>query len=76
MLVETDKDEGYRVAERIRTDFESKDLQVGDGKITRATLSIGLAVHDGHPDFQRLIDAADHALYHAKSGGRNQTKAA
>ncbi|WP_395517737.1 GGDEF domain-containing protein [Pseudorhizobium flavum] len=76
VLVETDRDEGYRVAERIRTSFESKDLQVGDGKTTRATLSIGLAVHDGHPDFQRLIDAADHALYDAKSGGRNQTKAA
>src|SRR5262249_24253931 len=75
-LVETDLDKGYAIAERIRTAFESADLQVADGQTIRATLSIGIAAHQGHPDFQQLIDAADKAMYEAKSGGRNMTRAA
>ena len=36
------------------------------------TVSVGVAVYDGHPDFQHLINRADQAMYEAKQGGRNQ----
>jgi diguanylate cyclase len=35
------------------------------------TVSIGCALYDGHPDYQRFLDAADAALYAAKNNGRN-----
>ncbi|MCK9511935.1 MAG: diguanylate cyclase [Pigmentiphaga sp.] len=38
----------------------------------RVTASIGVAVYDGHPDPQRLIQLADKRLYQAKRAGRNQ----
>ena len=36
------------------------------------TLRIGLAGSDGHPDYPRLLDRADKALYAAKPAGRNR----
>jgi diguanylate cyclase len=30
-------------------------------------------VHDGHPDYQRLLRRADQALYQAKRDGRNRS---
>ena len=38
----------------------------------RVTASIGVAMYDGHPDPQRLIQLADKRLYQAKRAGRNQ----
>lgn len=31
-----------------------------------------MAVHDGHPDYERLLKRADEALYQAKHEGRNR----
>ncbi|WP_440410579.1 diguanylate cyclase [Neorhizobium petrolearium] len=75
-LVETDHDKAFEVAERVRAGFMNTDLNVADGTSIRGTISIGVATHRGHPDFQHLIDAADKALYLAKNGGRNQVIAA
>jgi len=36
------------------------------------TLSIGLAMFNGHPDYQYLLRRADEALYQAKQNGRNR----
>jgi len=36
------------------------------------TCSIGIAVYEGHPDFNRLLKQADAALYEAKTTGRNR----
>ncbi|PWL18395.1 hypothetical protein DKP76_04660 [Falsochrobactrum shanghaiense] len=72
ILVETNESDGYGIAERIRADFEAREFRVADGTSIRVTISIGIACHDGHPDFQRLIDSADGALYNAKSAGRNR----
>jgi PleD family two-component response regulator len=36
------------------------------------TISAGIAVADAHSTAQSLLQAADHALYLAKKGGRDQ----
>jgi diguanylate cyclase len=35
------------------------------------TASIGVALHDGHPDYSRIISRTDEALYQAKASDRN-----
>lgn len=38
------------------------------------TASIGVAVYDGHPDYEHLLKRADVAMYMAKQSGRNQVQ--
>lgn len=59
-------------AEQIRRAVESAPVPVGDGRTVPVTVSIGAVLHDGHPDYQRIIKAADSALYAAKEAGRNR----
>ena len=35
-------------------------------------MSIGVAIHKGHPDCAQLLDRADGALYEAKRQGRDR----
>jgi diguanylate cyclase len=43
---------------------------------TRMTASIGVAVFDGHPDYQRLVDKAAAALDQAKKAGGDRCQVA
>ena len=43
------------------------------GARTAVTVSIGVGVYDGHPDYNRIIARADSALYAAKDRGRNRS---
>ena len=56
------------VAERIRT--QVADLWVGQERA--ATISIGVAVLDGHRDAEDLLEQADKAMYAAKQAGRDR----
>lgn len=76
LLAEVDRDTALGVAEKIRERVAGEPLRITGGRHIRATVSIGLAVHDGHPDYTRVIAAADRALYRAKSGGRNRVECA
>ena len=59
----------YRILETVRAPVE-----LGDTVIT-ATVSIGIALYPDHAkDLSTLICQADTAMYHAKSGGRNQLR--
>jgi diguanylate cyclase (GGDEF)-like protein len=78
MLLETTKDQGREIAERLRgmidwCKFPKEDTQP-DGKVT---VSIGVS---GFPDDGNnadvLLKAADDALYQAKREGRNRVKTA
>ena len=60
------------MAEKIRTRIASEALIIAGGPQLRLTVSIGAAMHDGHPDYQRLVNRADDAMYRAKQGGRNR----
>jgi diguanylate cyclase (GGDEF)-like protein len=60
------------VAERIRKVF-AQQAEVIEGQNVGATVSIGLAVHDGYAiAFTELLWKADRALYRAKEAGRNR----
>jgi len=72
VINEVNVGQALAVAEKIRARIEAADIGLGDGQSLRVTLSAGVAMHDGHPDFKRLITRADDALYLAKQGGRNR----
>ena len=66
---------GARVlAERLRKTVEGAMIDAEDGAPIRITISVGIAIYPAvdakEPD--ELIDAADKALYRAKSAGRNR----
>ena len=60
-----------RTAEKIRSAIEMTSFTVDKNAHLNITISIGAALHDGHPDFMRTINAADGALFKAKNNGRN-----
>lgn len=69
---EVDEAQAMAVAEKIRTRVEQADIPLSDDRSLRITVSIGLAMHDGHPDYRHLVNRADEAVYMAKRAGRNQ----
>lgn len=71
VLAEVDGLQAQEVAEKIRRRVEAAEIPLATANTIKVTLSIGIAEFDGHPDYQRMIDRADKALYAAKSGGRN-----
>jgi len=72
VMTEIDAHQLELIAEKIRQRVESADILLSNEKSINVTLSIGMAMSDGHPDYQRLIERADKALYVAKNAGRNQ----
>lgn len=72
LLVEMDPQHAQRVAEKIRKRIASETLMIAGGEQLKVTVSIGAAMHDGHPDYQRLVNRADDAMYRAKQSGRNR----
>lgn len=64
-----------RVGEKIRRVVESTTFKIDQTPNLGVTISIGAALHDGHPDFLRVIKATDEALYEAKKTGRNRVVA-
>ena len=72
MLVETDGAQALRVAERLRQRMQARGIALPDGRSAQVTVSIGVAVFQGHPDYSHLVAAADAALYRAKRLGRNR----
>jgi len=72
LLVDVDEKSALRTAEKLRTAVSREDLKLPHSQSVRVTLSIGLAMFNGHPDYQYLLRRADEALYQAKQGGRNR----
>ena len=59
--------------ERLRTGICARPLEVRD-KTVEVTASFGVAGNEGHSTPEEMIQAADQALYRAKSAGRNCVK--
>jgi len=71
----TDLQGAQVVCNRLLTAFRETQHKISDEKATVVTISIGLAVQceaTGFSDTEAFIQAADKALYAAKSGGRNR----
>lgn len=73
-MPETDLEATLLVAQRARKTVESTDISIGQDKILHITASFGVTVFspkDGDT-LDSAIIRADHALYYAKTNGRNQ----
>ncbi|MCL6230408.1 diguanylate cyclase [Acinetobacter amyesii] len=72
LLVDTNVNRAMKVAENIRQYIENGVIRTVQGQQFSLTVSVGCVQYNGHPDYQRLLDAADMALYAAKNTGRNR----
>jgi diguanylate cyclase (GGDEF)-like protein len=73
LLVDTDHNAAVHVAERIRRIVEQTVFEVGSEARLNLTVSIGVATCPDHATTREaLLDAADKAMYRAKSDGRNR----
>ncbi|MBC8188224.1 MAG: GGDEF domain-containing protein, partial [Proteobacteria bacterium] len=77
LLVDTEHGVAMRIAERIRKRVEAHLFEAGHEGVLRLTISIGVATCPLHgEDRETLLDAADKAMYRAKSEGRNRVSSA
>jgi diguanylate cyclase (GGDEF)-like protein len=77
VLTETRLDGACLVAERLRRRVAAEQFPVTSSDMFHVTCSIGLAQYrDDMKDLGTLLDLADHALYQAKSAGRDCVVAA
>ena len=72
LQVDNNLENARATAEQIRKRVEATTIHTNDGRSFNFTVSIGVVQYNGHPDYQRFLDAADSALYRAKNGGRNK----
>lgn len=73
LLADTPHETGQQVAERIRTAVARNNFEAQAGSTLQITVSIGVASFPDHAGAaEALLDAADKAMYRAKSLGRNQ----
>lgn len=76
LLVEAGAGTALPVADGLRARIAGMHLRTTGLAGTSVTVSIGVALFDGHPDYQRLIDRAEQALRQAKQDGRNRCQLA
>ncbi|MDX1634336.1 MAG: diguanylate cyclase [Marinobacter sp.] len=73
LLPEMEEEEARETAERLRALVADKPLALDREQTLALTISIGVAVYPEHGRSRdELCDAADRAMYQAKSAGRNQ----
>jgi diguanylate cyclase (GGDEF)-like protein len=74
ILPETSPEDAFGIAEELRELVMRRPLSVATGVLVDATVSIGVAGgHSSELQVDRLVDAADAAMYVAKSEGRNRS---
>ncbi len=71
LLVDVDQDRAFKAAEKLRQQVAAESFRLPQERTLTVTISIGLALHNGHPDYKRMLRRADEALYQAKHSGRN-----
>lgn len=72
-LYDVSEEEAFERCEQIRKAIRDVNIFFGETLISRITASFGIAMYPKvSDDWQRLIRAADEALYHSKNSGRNR----
>lgn len=75
ILPETDAATAANIAERLRAAVEREPFDIGDGRQTHITVSIGVATYPAQAGTgEALVTAVDTAMYAAKQGGRNRVE--
>jgi diguanylate cyclase (GGDEF)-like protein len=72
ILPGTDFAGAQKLAERLRAALESRLIELPEGATLTATASFGVAAKDELASPEKLIAAADEALYEAKRAGKNR----
>jgi len=80
VLPETDLPGSVHTAEKIRQSLEAREIRLDDGRTLHITASFGVAefsalstLSPGTPiNTEKIVEAADVALYRAKNSGRNR----
>lgn len=72
VLPRADQEQALALAERLRRAVDEATDPVGPP----VTISLGVAIATSGTECDRLIEAADEALYRAKRGGRNRVESA
>ena len=76
VLVAVNALQAMTIAEDLRRQIAAQPLVMPGKPPLSITASIGVAAHDGHPDYEHLMARADAAMYAAKQAGRNRCMAA
>ncbi len=72
VLVAVDERKALAIADGLCRRVAESPVALSNGRKLEITSSIGVALHDGHPDYERLMSRADAAMYQAKKQGRNR----
>lgn len=72
VLVAVAERQALVIADGLCKRISDSPVTLADGQKLDVTASIGIAVHDGHPDYERVMSRADAAMYQAKKQGRNR----
>jgi diguanylate cyclase len=74
VLPDTEAPDAAILAERLRAAVQGLEMDVGDARKLRCTVSVGLTSARPGDNFDSLVDRADQAMYRAKSGGKNRVE--
>ncbi len=75
-LPDTPIEGALEVAERIRKDVLTLQIDSHNDKMISISISLGIAENNQDVDVEEILKRADKALYAAKDAGRNQSKTA
>ncbi len=72
LLSHTLPEKALEVAERMRLVVESSPFHLDNDQVIHVTVSCGVSIYDGHPDYSKVISKADDAANDAKMAGKNR----